>query len=287
MSILIALIVLISLQITTSFHVHMLYGKTRDQRLSSVLFMGRAAAVRAATKAKTDGAKAKKNNLFAKRLIIAVKAGGPDPEVNRQLGQVISDAKAAQVPKDIIQRNIEKASTTKSDYKQSVFEFYGYGGVGFLVNVLTDNDNRASAEVNLAAKKNNLKSAASNSVKFKFDMKAKIEINAIITEDELMELCLEVGVDDYLLKTEIDGCLSSPSDENKSVIYVDLKDMGALRDILRTKGRTVETSIAALPKEGFVALSDEDFDLNMNAIDSFEALDDVDSIEHNIDLKDN
>ena len=282
---LIVLIVIISLQITSSFHVHLPYG-THTQR-SSVLFMGRAAAVRAATKAKTDGAKAKKNNLFAKRLIIAVKAGGPDPEVNRQLGQVISDAKAAQVPKDIIQRNIEKASTTKSDYKQSVFEFYGYGGVGLLVNVLTDNDNRASADVNLVAKKNNLKSATSNSVKFKFDMKAKLEIDTIISEDDLMELCLEVGVDDYLLKTEIDGCFSSPTDENKSVIYVDLKDMGALRDILRSKGRAVETSIAAIPKEGYLAVSDEDFDLNMNAIDAFEALDDVDSIEHNIDLREN
>lgn len=247
--------------------------------------MGRAAAVRAATKAKTDGAKAKKNNLFAKRIIIAVKSGGPDPEVNRGLGQVISDAKAAQVPKDIIQRNIEKASTTKADYKQSVFEFYGHGGIGLLVNVLTDNDNRASADVNLIAKKNNLKSAASNSVKFKFDLKAKIEVNAVLVEDEVMELCLDSGVDDYLLKTEIDGCFSSPQEENKSVIYVDLKDMGPLRDILRSKGRTVETSIAALPKEGYMTLSDEDFDLNMNAIDAFEGLDDVDSVEHNIDLK--
>lgn len=86
---------------------------------------------RAATKAKTDGAKAKKNNLFAKRVIIAVKAGGgvTDPEVNRGLAQVISDAKAAQVPKDIIARNIEKAgSANAADFKQSVFEFYGHGG---------------------------------------------------------------------------------------------------------------------------------------------------------------
>lgn len=102
--------------------------------------MGRAAAVRAATKAKTDAAKGKNNGRFAKKIIMAVKAGGPDPSVNRQLAQVIDDAKTAQVPKDIVTRNIEKAkAAATADYKQSVFEFYGFGGVGILVNVLTDN----------------------------------------------------------------------------------------------------------------------------------------------------
>jgi transcriptional/translational regulatory protein YebC/TACO1 len=64
--------------------------------------------------------KAKKNNLYAKRIIIAVKAGGSDPDVNRQLHQVLADAREAQIPKDIINRNIEKASMQKSDFKESV-----------------------------------------------------------------------------------------------------------------------------------------------------------------------
>ncbi len=211
----------------------------------------------------------------------------PDPEVNRLLGQVISDAKAAQVPKDIINRNIEKASSaTSADYKQSVFEFYGHGGVGLLVNVLTDNDNRASADVNLVAKKNNLKSAAMNSVKFKFDMKARLNLNVIISEDELMEMCLECGVDDYILNTKVDGNILTPSEEGKSVILVELKDMAPLRDLLRDKKFEVETSIAAVPKEGLMSVSDEDFALNLAAIEAFENLDDVDSIEHNMDLTD-
>ena len=136
------------------------------------------------------------------------------------------------------------------------------------------------------AKKNNLKTANANSVKFKFDLKAKIEVDTVLSEDDVMEYCLEVGVDDYILKTEVDGCFSSPQDENKSIVYVDLKDMGPLRDILRSKGRSVETSIAAIPKEDYVTLSDEDLDLNLNVIDAFEGLDDVDSVEHNINLKD-
>lgn len=249
--------------------------------------MGRAAAVRANTKARTDGAKAKKYNLYAKKLLIAVKSGGgADPEVNRQLNQVISDAKAAQVPKDVIQRNIDKAANagTGADFKQSIFEFYGFGGVGILVNVLTDNDNRASAEVNLVAKKAGLKSAAMNSVKFKFTYKARLDVAAVLNEDELLEKCLEAGVDDYSLYTKSDGGVFSPEEEGKSVVVIDLKDLGALRDTLRAQGLVVEANVAAFPNEGFLAVSEEDMEKNEAAFLAFESLDDVDSIEHNIDM---
>jgi YebC/PmpR family DNA-binding regulatory protein len=246
--------------------------------------MGRAAAVRASTKAKTDGAKAKKNNQYAKKIIIAVKAGGPDADVNKQLGQVLREAKAAQVPKDIIDRNIAKASqAATADFKSSIFEFYGHGGVGMLVNVLTDNDNRAAADVNLVAKKQNLKPAASNSVKFKFVTKARLDVGAMIEEDDLMEMCLESGVDDYELRTEMNGDPMNPQEEGKSAIFVDPKDMAALRDALREKELLVESSMAACPQEQ-MGLGDEDFDANMAAIDAFLALDDVDSVEHNIDM---
>ena len=66
-----------------------------------------------------------------------------------------------------------------------------------MVNVLTDNDNRAAAEVNLVAKKNALKPAAMNSVAFKFDTKARLNVQTMIDEDSLMERCIECGVDDY------------------------------------------------------------------------------------------
>lgn len=137
----------------------------RNRGLVIALFMGRAAAVRAATKAKTDGAKAKNNNRFAKKIIMVVKAGGADPEQNRALASVIADAKTANVPNDVIKRNIEKAgAATTADFKESLFEFVGPGGVGLLVNVLTDNDNRAASEVNLIGKKNKLKSGSKGSV---------------------------------------------------------------------------------------------------------------------------
>jgi len=131
--------------------------------------MGRAALVRAATKARTDGAKSKNNNRFAMRIIMAVKQGGPDPSQNSLLASIVQDARDAAVPKDVIARNIEKGlSNTTANYKESLFEFYGHGGVGLLVNVLTDNDNRAAKEIFATASRNNLKPATSGSVSFNF-----------------------------------------------------------------------------------------------------------------------
>ena len=246
--------------------------------------MGRAAAVRAATKAKTDAAKAKNNGRFAKKIINAVRGGGPDPEQNRLLAQVIAEAVRKNVPKDIIKRNIDKASEQKVDYKESIFEFYGFGGVSLLVNVLTDNDNRAAADVNLVAKKQNLKAASAGSALFNFERKSRLDVSKALEEDSLMEMCLELGVDDYDLRTEVNGCPLNPSEEGKCVVYVQGSDMAVLRDHLRTLGLDVDTSIAAVPKAGFMSVSDEDFELNMTAIDAFEALDDVDSVEHNVDM---
>jgi len=192
--------------------------------------------------------------------------------------------KAAQVPKDIISRNIEKASASASaDFKESLFEFYGHGGVGILVNVLTDNDNRAAASVNLVAKKNNLKPASMGSVSFGFDKKAKFDVIASLEEDRVLELCLEGGVDDFSLLTTVDGSSLSPKEEGRSVVLVNVQDMSNMREALRSQDLAFETSIVNVPKAGFSKLSDEDFDLNMTAIDAFEDLDDVDAVHHNID----
>lgn len=249
------------------------------------LQMGRAAAVRAATKAKTDSAKAKNNNRFAKKIIMVVKAGGPDPEQNRALAAVIANAKVSNVPNDVIKRNIDKASEkATADYKESVFEFVGRGGVGILVNVLTDNDNRAANDVNLVGKKKNLKPGTKGSVSFNFDRKSRLDVSPGLTEDLLMELCLNAGVDDYDFRSEVDGNPLNPSEEGKTVVFVDMKDMAAIRDALSQAGFQSETSIAAVPKDGAITVSDEDFDANLSAIEAFEELDDVDSVETNMDF---
>lgn len=201
---------------------------------------------------------------------------------------MIADAKAANVPMDVIKRNIEKAgSASTAAFKESLFEFIGPGGSYMLINVLTDNDNRASSDVNLVGKKQSLKSGSKGSVSFNFIKKARLDLSTILDEEKLMEICLENGVDDYELRTEFDGSPLNPSEEGKCVVYVSLNDMASLRDSLRASGFTVEASIRHIPKDGSVQLSDADFDLFMTATDAFLALDDVDSVEHNVDMTDN
>lgn len=258
----------------------------RLPRFRSDLQMGRASNVRKATKARTDAAKSKNNNRYARKIIVAVKAGGPDPISNQQLAHVIADAKVANVPKEIITRNIESASSASTlDYKESIFEFYGHGGVGLLVYVLTDNDNRAASMVNLVAKKHMLKPAAMNSVKFKFTRKVRFDVQSKLEEDSLMELCLENNVDDYTLCTDANGCVSSPTEDGHSSIFVNLNDLSRMRDALAAKKYVSECKLVSVPVDGYVSLDDASFDANMAAIDGFEALDDVDVVEHNIDLK--
>jgi len=97
------------------------------------LFMGRAAAVRASTKSKTDAKKAKTNAVFGKRIIMAVKQGGsPDPNSNRMLGDIIKQAKTNNVPVDNINRAIKRATEGNAgDFSESTFEAYGFGGASF------------------------------------------------------------------------------------------------------------------------------------------------------------
>lgn len=252
------------------------------------LFMGRAAAVRAATKAKTDGAKAKNNNRYAKKIIMAVKAGGPEIDQNKQLENVIKEAKANNVPMDVIKRNIDKASKTdQADYKESLFEFVGAGGIGFLVNVLTDNDNRAANDINLIGKKKNLRQGGKGSVAFNFDRKSRIDVDTVLEEDNVLEMCLENDVDDFTLANTVTGNPSDPQEEGTCTVYVDPADMTKLRDALVTAGHGVKVSLEYVPKNGYKAgLDEEAFQLNLETLEAFEALDDVDSVAHDMDCSD-
>jgi YebC/PmpR family DNA-binding regulatory protein len=248
--------------------------------------MGRAAAVRAATKSKTDAAKAKNNNRFAKKIIMVVKAAGPDPEQNRALAATIKEAKASDVPMDVIKRNIVKAADkTQADYSESLFEFVGAAGINFLVNVVTDNGNRAANDINLVGKKTEFKAGSKGSVAFNFDRKSRIDVNAVLEEDAVLELCLEAGVDDFDLRTRVTGNPTDPSEEGKSVVFCNTDDMVKLRDALSEVGFECSTRLTYVPKAGYRGVqNEEDFQRNLDAIAKFEECDDCDCVDHDMDL---
>lgn len=243
---------------------------------TSPLFMGRAAAVRAATKGKTDARKSKTNATFGKKIIMAVKEGGsPDLNANRMLADLIKQAKANNVPVDNINRAIKKASEgSTGDFSESLFEAYGFGGVSFVINVLTDNDNRASADVKSTISKRNAKMAESGSVLFMYDRKGKIEVDAELDEEAVLEAAIEVGCDDYELL---------PGDEEGStLVLTDPKEAGLMNDAIHSLGHEKTKISLGYVSKAPVEVSDEEFESNMGVIEALEELDDVDTVEHNM-----
>ncbi|GFH54995.1 hypothetical protein CTEN210_11471 [Chaetoceros tenuissimus] len=251
--------------------------RTNNAALSP-LFMGRAAAVRAATKGKTDAKKAKTNALYGKKIIMCVKQGGPDPDGNRALAELIKAAKANSVPVDNINRAIKKASEASvGDFAERTFEAYGMGGASMVINVLTDNDNRANADVRSAVGKNKGKMAEQGSVLFMYDRKGRITVPAEVDEEALLEAAIEADVEDFELSCEDveDGKLSTilvePADTNNT--FEAVQSMGFTED--------VKMELAYVTKAP-VEVTDEEFEANMKIIDALEELDDVDSVEHNM-----
>jgi YebC/PmpR family DNA-binding regulatory protein len=243
--------------------------------------MGRAAAVRAATKGKTDAKKAKVNAYYGKKIIMAVKQGGSsDPVANRQLGELIKAAKQNSVPMDNINRAIKRATEKDAgDFSESKFEAYGFGGASFIINVLSDNANRSTADVRSAVNKNKGKMAEQGSVLFMYDLKGKIEVPSVVDEEELLDAAIEAGVEDMEL-TEGD-------EEGTTIIFTDPKDISAMFDAVKAIGKDegAKMSLAHVSKAP-VECSEEDFDKNMVIVDALEELDDVDSVEHNMSYSD-
>lgn len=244
--------------------------------------MGRAAAVRAATKSKTDAKKAKTNATYGKKIIMAVKQGGPDPDSNRALGELIKAAKANSVPVDNISRAIKRASEASTvNFSESTFEAYGIGGASMVINVLTDNDNRANADVRAAVGRNDGKMAEKGSVLFMYDRNGKLEIPGGVEVDEeaLLEAAIEYDVEDFeLIPPPADG-------EEPSIVYVEPQDTNnmfeALKSIDALKDLEIKMELFYVTKAP-VEVTDDDFEANMKIIDALEDLDDVDSVEHNM-----
>ena len=108
-------------------------------------------------KGKADAKKGKVFSRLAKEIISAVKQGGPDPKSNTKLRLVIQKAKVANFPSDNVERNIKKASSSdQADFQEVTYELYGHGGVGIIVDAMTDNKNRTASDMRIATNKKGL-----------------------------------------------------------------------------------------------------------------------------------
>ncbi len=158
----------------------------------------------------------KRSNLFSKlsrEITVAAKMGMPDPDMNPRLRLAINAAKAQSMPKDNIQRAIDKASAAGGeDYEEVRYEGYGPGGVALIVEALTDNRNRTATNVRTAFSKNGGNMGSEGSVSHGFERKGMIEYPAGAGDEEkVLEAAIEAGADDvessddgHVIWTEMD-----------------------------------------------------------------------------------
>lgn len=226
-------------------------------------------------KERADSKKGKIFSRIAKEIISAVKVGGADVKANARLKMALLKAKEANVPNDIVDRNIKKASSAdQADYFELSYELYGYGGVGIIVDIMTDNKNRISSDMRIATNKRGGTVAAPGSVGFNFDKKGIIEIaKGKLSEDELFLVAIEAGAEDY--EVSDDGY----------IVFTEPTSLYNVKEALIKLGvECGEASFDMIPKT-YVECSEEAVKSNLALIEWIDALDDVDCIYHN--MKDN
>ncbi|MBC9796384.1 YebC/PmpR family DNA-binding transcriptional regulator [Sinomicrobium weinanense] len=187
--------------------------------------MGRAFEFRKARKLKRWGAMAKTFTRIGKDIVIAIKEGGPNPETNARLRAVIQNAKAANMPKDNIERAIKRASDKNTEnYKEVLFEGYGPHGIAVLVEAATDNNNRTVANIRSYFNKCNGNLGTSGSVEFMFDHTCNFRINAEGIDIEELELeMIDFGVEEVFL------------DDDGILIYAPFESFGAIQKELESR----------------------------------------------------
>lgn len=223
-------------------------------------------------KGKADAKKGKVFSRVTKEIISAVKMGGPDPKSNTRLRLALQKARDANMPSDNVERNIKKAtSSDQADYLESSYEIYGYGGVGIIVEALTDNKNRMASDVRIAINKNGGTIATPGSVAFNFDQKGLISLAKEGADaDALFLEATEAGAEDF------------EETEEGFIIVTDPSSLYAVKEAIAAKGYKIsEAELEMVPKVT-VACSEEDEKSNIALIEWLEELEDVDHVFHNM-----
>ena len=194
--------------------------------------MGRAFEFRKARKMKRWAAMSKAFTRIGKDIVIAVKEGGPDPDSNAKLRAVIQNAKAANMPKDNVERAIKRATDKNlGDFKEILYEGYGPHGIAVLIETATDNSTRTVANIRSYFNKCNGNLGTSGSVEFMFDHTCNFQISAEGIDPEELELDLiDHGVEEVF------------QDEDSLMIYAPFEAFGALQKELENRGIEIRSS---------------------------------------------
>ena len=222
-------------------------------------------------KERNDAAKGKIFTVIGRELAVAVKEGGPDPANNSKLRDVIAKAKANNMPNDTIDRSIKKAAGGGEDveYENVTYEGYGPNGVAVIVEVLTDNRNRAAANVRNAFTKGGGNMGNSGCVSFMFDEKGLIVIDKEeidMDEEELMMAALDAGAEDFAAEEDSYEITTAPD------------DFSAVRETLEAAGIPMASAEVTMIPQTYTELTDEEDIKKMNKL--LEMLDDDDDVQN-------
>ena len=224
-----------------------------------------------------DAQRAKIFTKIAREIIVAVKSGGPDPENNSRLKDVIAKARSNNMPNDNINRTIKKAAGADdgASYESITYEGYGPNGVAVIVETLTDNRNRTAADVRHYFDKFGGNMGQTGCVSFMFDRKGVILINAEDKdEEEVMMEALDAGADDFENSDGLFEVTTSP------------ENFSAVRDALSEKYELESAEISMVPQT-MTVLEDEAQITQMNKLlDNLEDNDDVQEVYHNWEMPD-
>ena len=220
-----------------------------------------------------DAARGKVFQKLAKEIMVAAKSGSPDPQTNAALRMAVDKAKAQNMPKDNIQKAIEKATGTTdgANYENVRYEGYGPNGVAFMVDCLTDNRNRTASQVRSSFTKAGGNLGTDGSVSYMFERRGSIVIPGEYDEDTMMMTALDAGALDF------------ESSDNTYIITTPQDTFTAVKEALEAADvkEFLECELTYIPNME-VELDEEASEKVHNLVETLEDLDDVQDVYYNL-----
>ena len=226
-------------------------------------------------KAATDQKRAKVFAKLIRQVEVAAREGGGDPDANPTLRTMFQKARDNSIPLDTIERAIKRGTGDLEGvvYDQVTYEGYGPNGVAVLMEVLTDNRNRAAADVRNALTKNGGSAAEPGAVSWQFDRKGVIIVPKSVAEDDLMLAALDAGAEDITDEGEVWQVVTPPS------------DLPDVRQALDDAGIAVDSSEVTMVPQNTIEITEADkAKAILRIVDALEELDDVQAVYANFDM---
>ncbi|MBQ2864622.1 MAG: YebC/PmpR family DNA-binding transcriptional regulator [Clostridia bacterium] len=227
-------------------------------------------------KAKNDAATGKVFTKIGREIAVAVKEGGPDPNSNAKLKNLIAKARANNMPNDNINRSIKRASGELGsvNYEPITYEGYGPAGSALIVEALTDNKNRTASDVRHLFDKFGGSLGSTNCVSYLFSRKGIIVVprGAGLTDDDIMMHALEAGADDAVAYDTYTEVITSP------------ENFDAVKDYFESNNIPTDGAELDLIPASYLTLPEDKIGSFLKLVDALEDNDDVQEVYHNVEL---